>query len=87
MSVGDPPLGRWRHHGLIQHFCTGQWTESPPPLTALGVYRQRLRELYDARTDADYSARPLSASEARAGLALAEEILAMIAQKKGLLFL
>jgi hypothetical protein len=23
VALGAPPLGRWRHHGLIQQFCFG----------------------------------------------------------------
>jgi uncharacterized protein (UPF0332 family) len=86
VALGDPPLGRWRHHGLIQQFCWGQWTEPPALPTRLAVYRQRLRTLYDYRTDADYTARTMSRTEAHEGLNLANEILTLIAQAKGLPF-
>ena len=87
VALGDPPLGRWRHHGLIQQFCFGQWTEPPSLPTTLASYRQRLRTLYDYRTDADYTAREITQTEANDGLTLAREILAFIAQGKGLVFL
>jgi uncharacterized protein (UPF0332 family) len=86
VAVGDPPLGRWRHHGLIQQFCWGQWTELPSLLTTLASYRQRLRTLYDYRTDADYTARTISQTEANDGLILAQEILAFVARAKGFPF-
>ncbi|MGH8058514.1 MAG: hypothetical protein ACREOH_14960 [Candidatus Entotheonellia bacterium] len=86
VAVGDPPLGRWRHHGLIHQFCWGQWAAPPSPPTALAPYRQRLRALYDWRTDADYTTRTITPSEAREGLTLAQEMLAMVAQAKGLAF-
>jgi len=79
-------LGRWRHHGLIQQFCWGQWTEPPSPPTAVAPYRQQLRALYDWRTDADYTARMITLSEARDGFTLAQEILATVARAKGLPF-
>jgi hypothetical protein len=79
-------LGRWRHHGLIQQFCWGQWTAPPSPSTVLAPYRQRLRALYDWRTDADYAARLMRPSEARDALTLAQEILTVVAQAKGLPF-
>lgn len=25
VAVGDPPLGYWKHAGLMQHFCLGKW--------------------------------------------------------------
>ena len=86
VAVGDPPLGRWRHHGLMQHFCLGQWTELPSLLTRLVSYRQRLRTLYDYRTDADYTARAISQTEANDGLSLTKEILTLVARAKGLTF-
>ena len=84
VAVGDPPLGRWRHHGLMHQFCWGQWTEPPSLPTRLALYRPRLRTLYDYRTDADYTARTLSQTEAQNGLHLANEILALVAQAKRL---
>ena len=86
VAVGDPPLGRWRHHGLMQQFCFGQWTEPPSLPTTLASYRPRLRTLYDYRTDADYTARAIAQTEAHDGLTLANEILTLIAQAKGLTF-
>jgi len=86
IAVGDPPLRRWRHQGLMQHFCFGQWTQPPSLPTTLASYRPRLRTLYDHRTDADYTARAISQTEANDGLNLVSEILALIAQAKGLTF-
>lgn len=86
VAVGDPPLGRWRHHGLMHQFCWGQWTEPPSLPTTLGSYRHRLRALYDYRTDADYTARAISQTEANDGLTLARDILTLVAQAKGLPF-
>jgi len=86
VAVGDPPLGHWRHHGVIDHFCRGQWVDPPLPLTLLAPYRQRLRDLYDWRTDADDAARPVSRPEANAGLTLTQEILTTVAREKGLPF-
>jgi len=85
-ALGDPPLGRWRHHGLIHRFCYGQGTEAPSLPTSLAAYRQRLRTLYAYRTDADYTAREITQTEANDGLTLAGEILVFIAQVKGLVF-
>jgi hypothetical protein len=45
-----------------------------------------LRTLYDYRTDADYMAREITQTEANDGLTLAREILAFMAQAKGLVF-
>jgi uncharacterized protein (UPF0332 family) len=86
VAVGDPPLGRWRHHGAIHQFCRGQWTAPPSPPTTLARYRQRLRGRYDWRTDADYTVRTIAPSAAQEGLTLAEEILVLVAQAKGLPF-
>jgi hypothetical protein len=86
VALGDPPLGRWRHHGLIQQFCFGQWTEPPSLPTTLAAYRQRLRTLYDYRTDADFTAREITQTEAKGGFTLVGEILVFIAQAKGLVF-
>jgi len=86
VAIGAPPLGRWRHHGLMHQFCWGQWTEPPSLPTTLAGYRQRLRTLYDYRTDADYTARTIAQTEANTGLDLAKEILALVAQAKGLSF-
>lgn len=86
VAVGDPPMGRWRHHGLIHHFCWGQWTQPPSPPTRFAGYLQRLRDLYEQRTDADYSAKPIPKSKAEEGLILTKEVLELIAKEKGLPF-
>jgi uncharacterized protein (UPF0332 family) len=86
VAVGNPPTGRWRHHGLIHHFCWGQWTQPPSPVTRFAGYLRRLRALYDQRTDADYIALPISRAKAEDGLKLAKEILEIVAQEKGLPF-
>lgn len=86
VAVGAPPLGRWRHHGLLHQFCQGQWTEPPALPTELASYRRRLRALYDYRTDADYMARPIVQTEAHEGLTLAREVLTLVAQAHGLHF-
>ena len=52
----------------------------------LASYRQRLRMVYDYRTDADYTTREITQVEANEGLTLAREILAFIAHAKGLVF-
>jgi uncharacterized protein (UPF0332 family) len=86
VAVGNPPTGRWRHHGLIHHFCWGQWTQPPSPVTRFAGYLRRLRALYDQRTDADYIAMPIPRAKAEDGLKLAKEILEIVAQEKGLPF-
>jgi hypothetical protein len=70
----------------MHQFCWGQWTEPPSLPTTLGAYRHRLRTLYDYRTDADYTARAMSQTEANDGLNLARDILTLVAQAKGLPF-
>lgn len=86
VAVGNPPTGRWRHHGLIHHFCWGQWTQPPSPVTRFAGYLRNLRALYDQRTDADYLAIPIPRAKAEDGLKLAKEILEIVAREKGLPF-
>lgn len=86
VAVGNPQTGRWRHHGLIHHFCWGQWTQPPSPVTRFAGYLRNLRALYDQRTDADYLAIPIPRAEAEDGLKLAKEILEIVAREKGLPF-
>jgi len=82
-AVGDPPLGFWRHSGLINEFCRGRWTTPTLLPTALAALRRKLDELYRLRTVADYDAGPVSDVEAESGLDAVKETLQIIAHHTG----
>ncbi len=81
--VGGPPLGLWRHGGLINEFCRGQWTIPVLVPTALATLRRRLDTLYRLRATVDYDANPALPAEAQFGLDVVAETLQIIAHHKG----
>jgi len=82
-AVGDPPLGLWRHGGLINEFCRGQWTSPVLLPTALATLRNRLDTLYRLRISVDYDANPALSTEAQFGLDVIRETLQIIAHHTG----
>ena len=77
--VGNPPLGLWRHGGLINEFCRGRWTTPTLLPTALTGLRKNLESLYRLRIAVDYAADSVAQAEAEAGLATVRELFQTIA--------
>jgi uncharacterized protein (UPF0332 family) len=78
-AVGDPPLGLWRHGGLINTFCHGRWTTPPLLPTSLAALRTKLDDLYRFRVAVDYAAAAATPLQADFGLAVVQETLQTIA--------
>ena len=68
VALGDPPLGRWQHIGMIRSFCHGQWPEPPLAPSALAVLHKRLLALYTLRLDAHYRAQRIPSAQTQHGL-------------------
>jgi uncharacterized protein (UPF0332 family) len=81
--VGDPSLGLWRHGGLINEFCRGQWATPRLLPTALATLRKKLDTLYRLRVAVDYAAVSGSQAQAEFGLAAVKEICDLIAHHTG----
>jgi uncharacterized protein (UPF0332 family) len=81
--VGNPPLGLWRHGGLINEFCRGRWTTPTLLPTALTGLRKKLESLYRLRIAVDYAADSVAQAEAEAGLAAVRELFQTIAHHTG----
>jgi uncharacterized protein (UPF0332 family) len=79
-AVGEPPLGLWRHGGLINEFCRGRWTTPTLLPTALVELRKKLDALYRFRVAVDYAAASASSAQAGFGLDVVEETLQTITQ-------
>jgi uncharacterized protein (UPF0332 family) len=84
VAVEDPPLGTWKHGGLMQMFCRGRWADPILLPTSLAPLYKRLLALYDLRLDADYRALPVDLAQAQEGLHTVAEVLQMIIQHKTL---
>jgi uncharacterized protein (UPF0332 family) len=82
-AVGDPPLGLWRHDGLINEFCRGRWATPVLLPTVLAPMRGKLEALYRLRIAVDYAADSVSLEQAEFGLNVAEELFQVIAQHMG----
>jgi uncharacterized protein (UPF0332 family) len=82
-AVGEPPLGLWRHGGLINEFCRGRWTTPTLLPTALVELRKKLDALYRFRVAVDYAAASASSAQADFGLDVVEETLQTITQHTG----
>ena len=75
VAIGDPPLGHWKHVGLMRTFSRGGWTgQLVLPATLTGIYK-KLLTLYDLRLDADYRALPIDPSKAQEALDVSTKIL------------
>jgi uncharacterized protein (UPF0332 family) len=83
-AVGDPPLGAWKHGGLMQTFCRGQWADPILLPTSLATLYKRLLALYDLRLDADYRALTVDPAQAQDGLNTVEAVFQLIIRHKGL---
>ena len=82
-AVGEPPLGLWRHGGLINAFCRGRWSTPPLLPTSLAGLRTKLDTLYRFRVAVDYAAAAASPTQARFGLDVAQETLQTIVHHLG----
>lgn len=82
-AVGEPPLGLWRHGGLMNEFCRGRWTTPTLLPTALAELRKKLDDLYRFRVAVDYAAASASSAQADFGLDVVEETLQTITQHTG----
>jgi uncharacterized protein (UPF0332 family) len=82
-AVGDPPLGSWRHGGLINEFCRGRWTTPVILPTALATLRKKLDELYRLRILVDYAAASVADDKAEFGLDVVNQVLQIIAHHTG----
>src|SRR5262249_14949950 len=81
--VGDPPVGVWRHGGLINEFCRGRWATPVLLPTALATLRKKIEALYRLRVGVDYAAASVSQAEAELGLDAAKEMFQVIAHHTG----
>ena len=81
--VGDPPLGLWRHGGLINELGRGRWATPVLLPTALATLRKKLETLYRLRVAVDYAAAAVSQVEAEFGLAVVKETFDVIAHHTG----
>jgi uncharacterized protein (UPF0332 family) len=81
--VRDPPLGLWRHGGLINEFCRGRWATPTLLPTALTGLRKKLESLHRLRIAVDYAADSVAQAEAEGGLAIVRELCQTIAHHTG----
>ena len=81
--VGAPPLGLWRHGGLINDFCRGRWVTPTLLPTALAALRKKLEAPYRLRVAVDYAAASASDTQAEFGLEVAKETFQVIAHHTG----
>lgn len=84
IALGDPRSGLWRHGGLINAFCRGQWRHPPVPPQSMASIRKQLDRLYLYRIQADYEARRLGADAAQMGLDTGKRVLRLVAKAAGL---
>ena len=82
-AVGEPPLGLWRHGGLMNEFCRGRWTTPTLLPTALAELRRKRDDFYRFRVAVDYAAASASSAQAAFGLDVVEETLQTITQHTG----
>ena len=84
VALGEPPRGVWKHGGLMQTFCRGQWADPILLPTSLAALYKKLLVLYDLRLDADYRALPIESAKAQEGLDTVQEVFKLITQHKEL---
>lgn len=84
VALGDPPMRQWRHKGVIDTFCYGQWATPVIIPTSLATLRQQLVKLYELRLVGDYRAVVVTAQESTNGINTAFEVLQLVAKQKGL---
>lgn len=84
IAVGDPPLGQWKHGGLMQTFCRGQWADPILLPTSLAPLYKKLLVLYDLRLDADYRALSISSEKAQEGVNTVAEVFQVVTQHTAL---
>src|SRR5262249_40419007 len=82
VAVGDPPKKKWSHRGLFQNFAPGGWRTPSVPLAR--SITTAIRNLYDARLQADYRAVHLTVAESSASLRTAYDVLVLVAAECGL---
>lgn len=80
-AVGDPPLGLWRHGGLINEFCRGRWATPTLLPTSLAGVRKKLETLYRLRVAVDYAAVAVLPASAEFGLNVTTELFQGIAHR------
>jgi uncharacterized protein (UPF0332 family) len=84
VALGDPPLGRWEHGGVMRTFCRGQWADPVLLPTSLAPLYKKLLALYDLRLDADYRALPVTPEKAQEGVHTVAELFQVVTQHKAL---
>jgi uncharacterized protein (UPF0332 family) len=84
VAVGDPPLGHWKHAGLMQTFSLGKWITMPVLPTSFALIYKKLLAVYDLRLDADYRALSVTQAKAQEALQTTKQVLDLIAQHKNL---
>lgn len=82
MAVGDPLLGHWKHAGLMQKFCHGEWTAVPVLPNSFAVIYKKLLTVYDLRLDADYRALAVDKTKAQEALQTTKQVLDLIVLHK-----
>jgi hypothetical protein len=80
---GDPPLGLWRHGGLIKEFCRGRWSTPPVLPSVLAGLRKELEALSRLRSAVDSVAASISQTEATSGLDAVGEVFQLSARHTG----
>lgn len=84
VAVGDPPAGLWRHGGLINEFCRGQWRSPPVAPQTMAAMRRQLDRLYLRRLRADYEARLVTRGDGEASAETLDRVLRLVADEMGL---
>ena len=80
VALGDPPLGRWRHLGIIRSFCQGQWAKTRMTPRSLAAVHKRLLALYTLRLDAHYRAQSIPSGQAQHGLDTVTDVMRLLRQ-------
>ena len=75
--VGNPPKGQWKHPGLRGVFIR-RLGEAGMPVENCRTLRSNLRDLHDARIDADYSTAKIDKSTASNTLEIAREVINVV---------
>lgn len=77
LTVGNPPKGQWKHPGLRGVFIR-RLGEAGMPVEICRTLRSHLRDLHDARIDADYSTAKIDKSTASNTLEIAREVISVV---------
>jgi uncharacterized protein (UPF0332 family) len=83
-ALDNAPQGQWSHAGILQHFSSGRWRQSSPPLDR--TLTQATRRLYNARVHAQYMGERLRRQDSGEGLHTTRQIMQLVAMTIGFSF-